>query len=122
MPGVVVVTNVTLSVFRFAKGISVQLPLLTLRCQRKTGLLNPPDTEQLNVYEVAVPSQNDALVVFIPTITGVSSGPQGRKVISSNARSLPHPPGALLTIRRTMSEPAAGVVKKSHIVSMLGLP
>src|SRR6266487_7000009 len=43
----------------------------------------------------------------------LTCGPQGRKVISSRARSLPQPPGALLRIRTTTSFTAGGVLNES---------
>src|ERR1035438_7430400 len=48
-----------------------------------------------------------------PKILAVTSGPQGRNVISSNKRSFPHPPGALLIIRKTIELIPAEVVKKN---------
>src|SRR5258705_13968491 len=39
-------------------------------------------------------------------------GPHGRKVISSNARSFPNPPGALFVMRKTIFALSGGVVKK----------
>jgi hypothetical protein len=39
------------------------------------------------------------------------SSPQGLKVISSNAMSLPMPPGALFVMRNIIFAFAAGVVK-----------
>ncbi len=42
----------------------------------------------------------------------LSTGPQGRKVISSSARSFPIPPGALFVIRKTITGLPGVVVKK----------
>ena len=68
-----------------------------------------------------MPWQTEAVVEILPVIEGVNFGPHGLKVMSSKARSLPQPPGALLKILNTMSDTLEGVVKKKPNCCHTGL-